>query len=254
MAKSTEAIKVNTNPMVEYLENADVNKGFEEFSSANVVFPIIKLVQKTSDSIFELNPDVKVGNFYNTLTNEEYNGEEGLVVSLAYFRKQMVEMKPFAEGGGIVNFLPNNVNVYDYKFDKIRKRYDINGNDLIQSHYHYVVVHAPVQTEAIIIMSLTQLKQSNIWLTVARTAQLMGKRVPMQSVLYKLTSVNVKRPSGTSKSWHIDKVGMCDKDQFERTNKLYDVTSKLQFSNSDANALIDAVKSDSESEDSDISF
>lgn len=70
-------------PVTNDVVNLDVvPEGFEEFSQSNVAFPLIKLIQKTSDDLLTRNKTARIGDFYHTVNDLIIPGDPGLVVSL----------------------------------------------------------------------------------------------------------------------------------------------------------------------------
>jgi hypothetical protein len=166
MVKKTEVAVQKPTALVAFADDmmADAGLGFENVSANDVAIPYLKVLQALSP---ELRGVTKVagaeeGLIINTVTGVLM--KEVRVIPCA-FKKSYVEWTPREAGGGLVK---------EYMDEKIlekskknERNQDIlpNGNLIVTTAYHYVLVLADGGFErALIAMSSTQLKKSRRWL------------------------------------------------------------------------------------------
>ena len=147
--------------------NHKVVEGFEDLDSRDLAIPRLQIIQGISTDILDKHKNYSIGNIYNTFTEEQYDGEVGILCSLVYYYKVFLEVIPIKEGGGVVA-IHSNINLNNYEFSKERSSFIKDGNDLMESHYHLIHMWEPEEMDVVIIMARTQLKKSNIWVTLAR--------------------------------------------------------------------------------------
>lgn len=166
MSKKNEIAVKEEQPLVAFASDmmADAGLGFENVSANDVAIPYLKILQALSP---ELRGVTKVagaeeGLIINTVTGQLM--KEGRVIPCA-FKKSYVEWTPREAGGGLVK---------EHTDEKILERtkknergQDVlpNGNLIVTTAYHYVMVVSDGGFErALIAMSSTQLKKSRRWL------------------------------------------------------------------------------------------
>lgn len=186
---------------------ADAGTGFEEADASAYAIPFIQILQsgspqcKKSDGAYI--KGAEEGMFYNTVTQELYSGETGILVIPCHYSNRFIEWKTRESGGGFVaEHMPDH-GLTTVKDDKNR---DVlpNGNTLVDTRNHYVLlVKADGMVEpALITMSSTQLKKSRNWMSKMngiklRTASGMQVTAPMASRMYRLTTVPEQNDKGS---------------------------------------------------------
>ena len=88
---------------------ADTGIGFEEVTVADVQIPFIRIIQALSPQLKKNDPafikGAGQGDIFNTVTQQFWDGEEGLLVLPVYFQLKFLEFVPRSQGGGFVGEL-----------------------------------------------------------------------------------------------------------------------------------------------------
>lgn len=214
-AETTDvAVKADTSVALASQFADDAGAGFEDASSAAYAIPFLQILQsgspqcKKSDGAYI--KGAEEGMLFNTVTQELYDGDEGVIVIPCHFMQRFVEWKARESGGGFVReYLPSDAPATE-KDDKGRDLLD-NGNTLVDTRNHYVLIKKPdgSLTPALIAMSSTQLKKSKQWMSIMQGIKVKGadgfQTAPMMSRMYKLTTVPESNDKG---SWFGFKVEM----------------------------------------------
>lgn len=143
---------------------ADAGLGFENVSANDVAIPYLKVLQALSP---ELRGVTKVagaeeGLIINTVTGQLM--KEARIIPCA-FKKSYVEWTPREAGGGLVKEHTDEKILEKTKKNERNQDVLPNGNLIVTTAYHYVLVLAEGGFErALIAMSSTQLKKSRRWL------------------------------------------------------------------------------------------
>ena len=166
MVKKTEVAVVQPSALVAFADDmmADAGLGFENVTANDVAIPYLKVLQALSP---ELRGVTKVagaeeGLIINTVTGVLM--KEVRVIPCA-FKKSYVEWTPREAGGGLVK--EHTEEKILEKTKKNERNQDVlpNGNLIVTTAYHYVLVLSESGFErALIAMSSTQLKKSRRWL------------------------------------------------------------------------------------------
>lgn len=207
------------------MSNPAMVEGFEETSFQDLILPKLKIIQPLSTQILEEHPGYKIGDIYNTLTEESYPGRAGIVCSLIYRSKSYIECKPFTEGGEIIAF-HNDVDPNALFFSKERRSYVLNGNNLIECIYNVIHTWEPFEAQALVIMARTQLKVANIWLTLARMLRNNeGEPLSIYEGLYNLNVVDQIKRGLKFKGWNVCRhtKPFLDKEQVVTTQREYQI-------------------------------
>jgi hypothetical protein len=144
--------------------------GLEGTDQESFATPFLSILQSGSPQVKKTDAkhieDAEEGMLLNTVDNELFNGEEGVMIVPCAYRRAYVEWIVREDGGGYVSeYLPGEqpeTQVDDKNRDIIVNAGDSDGHELKDTRYHYVlVVRADGSIEPMIIgMSRTQLKPS----------------------------------------------------------------------------------------------
>jgi hypothetical protein len=181
--------------------------GLENTDQDDFALPFIYIVQKSSPIIDE-NPEARPGMFLNTVTGELY---EGLEVIPCSYKKEFVEWIPHKNGGGIVGTHDYDSGIDDdAEWDNEGKFMLKNGNQLVDTRYHYVLAIDPGTGEtfpAVIAMSSTQLKKSKKWMSFMSNRKIevnsVKRQAPMFAFSYNLSTVSESNDKGKWHGWNI---------------------------------------------------
>lgn len=200
---------------------ADADDGMEDAGADAYAIPFVALLQSGS-------PQVKRGSgaqlegaaegmIFNTVSEELFDGDEGIDVVPVYYRQAFVEWVPRDSGGGFVQeFAPGEEPPYKRDEDTGRDKLG-NGNDIVDTRYHYcLLLKKDGSFEPVVItMTSTQVKKSRRWMFNIRSTQVGGKRVKMHGQVWNLRSVTEQKDQYTWCNWATRRVG------FVQTEEVY---------------------------------
>jgi hypothetical protein len=235
MVKKTEVAVVQPGALVAFADDmmADAGLGFENVSANDVAIPYLKVLQALSP---ELRGVTKIagaeeGLIINTVTGVLM--KEVRVIPCA-FKKSYVEWTPREAGGGLVKEWTDEKILEKTKKNERNQDVLANGNLIVTTAYHYVLVLSEGGFErALIAMSSTQLKKSRRWLGQMMALQVkVGDKSftpPPFSHSYHLGSGMETKDANSWYGWLINDPTMVqDRNVYEAAKKFgQDVTAGL---------------------------
>lgn len=200
----------------------DADLGFDDVTQDDMQTPFLTLLQKGSPQVDDDNDDqptiegAKAGMFINSVTNELYDGEEGIQIIPCFYKRAFAQYGLRENGGGFMGeFSPDdpiiNTTERDEKFRDVLP----DGTQLVDTRTFHVLVIKPDGEFAMMILALTstQIKKARRWMTTMRGLKFPngdgGKFTPpMFGVIYRATSVPESNAKGNWRGWNIsmDKV------------------------------------------------
>jgi len=189
---------------------ADSGMGLENMDKADLALPFLKLLQSGSDETKKKHAKyvdgAEAGMFYNTVTKKLYNGEKGIEVIPVFYKMTYPEWAPFErrEGRPISNDRGPEI-LKETTQNNSNKDVLSNGNEIIKTANHFVIINGERPEKALMTMKSTQLKVSRGWNSLMEdqfeTDPKTGKSIPapMFSRVYRLKSVE---NAGSNFSWH----------------------------------------------------
>ena len=143
--------------------------------------------------------------FYNTVTKKLYDGEKGIEVIPVFYKMTYPEWAPFErrEGRPISNDRGASVMAETSQNDK-NKDLLKNGNEIIKTANHFVIINGERPEKALMTMKSTQLKVSRGWNSLIENQFEIDPKTnksvpaPMFSRIFKLNSVE----NSGSFTWH----------------------------------------------------
>ena len=161
---------------MDQLFQEDSGLGMKEAGAGDYAIPFLAVMQKGSPQVSRASTkyvkDATVGQIFNTVTNELYDGDEGIEFIPCGFQKRMVRWKHRDDGGGLVcSYKEGDPTLKTFKRDDRGRLYDEESNDVIvDTCYHLgMLLHGNGFPEfAVISMTSTQLKTSRNWMTIIR--------------------------------------------------------------------------------------
>lgn len=214
------AVGASTGAVANVAEEFDYEEyegqGFENHSRDDYAVPFLGVLQSNSPLV-ESNASARPGMLVNTVTQQLYDGKEGVLFIPAHTVHNVLEWKPRNLGGGFVA-------AHDMKSDIVQRakteqefgkwktvKGDANSNDLIetQSVYGIFLDESGSSSQMIISFSSTKLKSYKAWMTKARTLQVVtasGRRInpPLFAHKYRITSIAEKNAKGSFFNLSID--------------------------------------------------
>ena len=197
---------------------SDSGMGLENVDKGDLALPFLKLLQSGSDETKKKHAKyvegAEAGMFYNTVTKKLYSGEKGIEVIPVFYKMTYPEWAPFEkrEGRPIHNDRGPGVMSKVTQNDRNKDMLD-NGNEIIKTANHFVVINGERPEKALMTMKSTQLKVSRQWNSLMENEVEVdpksGKslQAPTFSRIYKLNSVE----NTGSFTWHGYNVSMIKK-------------------------------------------
>lgn len=189
---------------------ADSGMGLENMDKGDLALPFLKLLQSGSDETKKKHAKyvdgAEAGMFYNTVTKKLYDGEKGIEVIPVFYKMTYPEWAPFErrEGRPISNDRGPEI-LKETTQNNSNKDVLSNGNEIIKTANHFVIINGERPEKALMTMKSTQLKVSRGWNSLMEdqfeTDPKTGKSIPapMFSRVYRLRSVE---NAGSNFSWH----------------------------------------------------
>ena len=197
---------------------SNVGKGLENITSEDITIPRLAIIQanspqrKKKDEKYIANADE--GDIFNTVTSEIY--KEPLTVIPCAYRKTYVEWIPREKGGGFVQAY--DVRPSDTTTDPAtRKSFLKNGNQLVDTAEHYIVIKKDDDTyeSAVLTMTSSNLTVSRKWNTLLKMKKInvKGQMIDPPSFMYEFTlgTIEATNDQGTWQKYKIEEIGQIDK-------------------------------------------
>ena len=196
----------------------DAGAGLENIDKDDLALPFLKLLQTGSDETKKKHANyvegAEAGMFYNTVTKKLYNGEKGIEVIPCFYKLTYPEWAPFERKEGRPVSPDRGPEILaKTKKDSSGKDVLDNGNQIIKTANHFVIINGEKPEKALMAMKSTQLKVSRGWNSLMQdqfeTDPKTNKNVPapMFSRIYKLNSVE----NSGSFTWHGYRVSLARK-------------------------------------------
>jgi hypothetical protein len=188
---------------------SDSGMGLENIDKSDLALPFLKLLQSGSDETKKRHAKyvegAEAGMFYNTVTKKLYSGEKGINVIPVFYKMTYPEWAPFErkEGRPIHNDRGPGIMSQTTQNDK-NKDMLTNGNEIIKTANHFVIILGDRPEKALMTMKSTQLKVSRSWNSLIEDQFEIDSKTnksvpaPMFSRVYKLNSVE----NSGSFTWH----------------------------------------------------
>ena len=196
----------------------DAGAGLENIDKDDLALPFLKLLQSGSDETKKKHANyvegAEAGMFYNTVTKRLYDGEKGIEVIPCFYKLTFPEWAPFERREGRP-ISPDRGPEILAKTKKNAQGKDCldNGNEIIKTANHFVIINGEKPEKALMAMKSTQLKVSRGWISLMQDQfetdpnTSTALPAPMFSRVYKLQSVE----NSGSFTWHGYKVSLAKK-------------------------------------------
>lgn len=183
----------------------DAGAGFEGASAESYAIPFLRQLQAMSGQCKKQDPSyikgAEEGDFYNTVTEKLYKGEDGVMVIPCYYVQKYNEWAPDRGGFRGSHTVAEYAGLRKMSAkDNQGREYEANvetGNVLQDTREHYVLILNPDGTTepALLAMTGSQLKKSKKWMTLMQG--ICGSTKPMFSQIYKITAVGESNDKGS---------------------------------------------------------
>ena len=196
----------------------DAGAGLENIDKDDLALPFLKLLQTGSDETKKKHANyvegAEAGMFYNTVTKKLYSGEKGIEVIPCFYKLTYPEWAPFERKEGRPISPDRGPEILaKTKKDSTGKDVLENGNQILKTANHFVIINGERPEKALMAMKSTQLKVSRGWNSIIKdefeTDPQTKKSIPAPSFsrIYKLNSVE----NSGSFTWHGYKVSLLRK-------------------------------------------
>ena len=207
--KTTQVVVSELDKMLE----ADSGAGLENITTEDMQIPFIRIIQALSPQLQKDDPlyikGAEQGDIFNTVSQEIYKQDEGVVVVPAFFEKKFLEFQLRSSGGGFVREL-----AADDKDITMTSRENTtellpNGIELVRTHQHLVIAKSADGSIApsVLDMKKSQLKVSRRWNTLKNSARLpSGALMPIYGTAWKVTTVLEANDQGKWFNYKLDRI------------------------------------------------
>lgn len=185
----------------------DAGSGFENQTGADYAIPFLGILQSNSPQVEE-SDTLRAGQLYNTVTEQAYNGNDGLLFVPGYADHCFIEWVPRKDGGGFVSRREVSDPIVveargsAEEFGKFRTP---EGNDLQETYYLYGALCTPdgqIQP-AVIAFTSTKIKVYRKFMTTVKMFQVPtgegDKRIcpPLFAHCVRITTTAQKNKKGS---------------------------------------------------------
>lgn len=193
--------------------------GFEEAGADAYALPFLTVLQSNSPQLKkdkeQFVEGAVEGDWYNTATQERFDGTEGLLVVPIVYQPRLVEWVPREAGGGYVaTHRPEDFDLTKLPLDEKRRSVLPNGNTLVDTRYFYVIQILPdgATRNAVLAFTSTQLKRARLWMTLMSNRRFVDANqkpyaAPMYTHAYKLTTHRESNEKGEWMGVGVELVG-----------------------------------------------
>ena len=190
------------------------------FDSSEMQIPFVRVLQALSPQLNKKKPEyiegAASGDMFNTVTNQHWAGEEGVVVIPCFQTTKYLEFIPREQGGGFRGEIPANDPILTRTSRDGAKEILPTGNELVKSDQHYcLVIDEDGSFQPVVIdMKSTQLKVSRRWKTQIAMQKVKhpksGQMItpPVYATMWKLTTTEESNDRGDWSNYQIEKVGL----------------------------------------------
>ena len=178
---------------------ADSGMGLENIDKGDLALPFLKLLQsgsyETKKKHAKYVEGAEAGMFYNTVTKKLYNGEKGIQVIPCFYKMTYPEWAPFDKSEGRPISPDRGPEVMAQTTKNGTKDVLSNGNEIIKTANHFVIILGDKPEKALMSLKTTQLKTSRGWNSLMDNEMIIskttGKSIPAPafSRVYKINSV-----------------------------------------------------------------
>jgi len=193
------------------------------FDSSEMQIPFIRVLQALSPQLNKKKPEhiegAEQGDMFNTVTNQYWSGEEGIIVVPCYQSVKYLEFVPRDLGGGFKGELPANDPLLQQTQRSGSKEILPNGNELVKSDQNFCLVldEDGSYQPAVVDMKSTQLKVSRRWKTQIAMQKVndpkRGMITPANfTTKWKLTTTEETNDQGSWNNYQLENQGFADKE------------------------------------------
>lgn len=214
---AAKGVEVSADVMDDIFETAGDGAAFD---SSEMQIPFVRILQAMSPQLSKKKPEyiegASQGDLFNTVTNQYWDGEEGITVIPCYQTTKYLEFIPREQGGGFQGEIPANDPVLTKTTREGAREILPNGHELVKSDQHYcLVVDGDGSFQpAVVDMKSSQLKVSRRWKTQIamqkvkhpKTEQMVTPAV--YATMWNLSTTEESNDQGTWGNYQVSKVDL----------------------------------------------
>lgn len=226
----TKDLSTNVASLAKY-----AGKGFEGADKDSFAIPFLTILQsgspqcKRSDGAYI--KGAEEGMLYNTVTNEIFDGDEGIEVIPCAFHRAYIQWAA-DRGGYRGEHLPEELPDYEMKEDdEGRKKMTMaNGDTLSDTRHHYCLMRRPDggYDRIVVAMAKTQVRKSKKWMSLMnnQTFEHAGKlmQAPSFAFHYRLTTAAESNDQGSWFGWAVQRTEPVEDDSVLEAAYLFNQT------------------------------
>ena len=193
--------------MDENMFAVDAGVGVSDLSSEDLAIPFLKVLQKMSDELDDLD-DAKAGDIYNTVTKNVVKGKDGVTVINCAYSLQYIEWEPRGTGTGAPHHIYSSADdIPQTERGDDNKDYVVGGSG---RYLERTAQHYGMTQQALLPMKSTQFKKSKQWNSAMRSLKMKDSKgglftPPRFSHIWKLETVPEENKNGSWHGWQISK-------------------------------------------------
>jgi hypothetical protein len=188
--------------------------GMDQVRTEDMSIPFLRILAQLSPQVNKRDgayvQGAEAGMIYDTVANEAFNGEDGILVVPCYYSRRYVEWKPREKGGGYVNSYDADASIVNTTYRDDRGNDVLPNGNLLTNTAQFFVLRmdaSGIPQRCLLTMTSTQLKKARKWLTQMQSRTAMGKNgmftLPMMSQVYRLRTVEERNDKGSWFGWEI---------------------------------------------------
>ena len=193
----------------------DAGAGLGNMGANDFAIPFISILQKGSPQVSRANAKfidgTAPGDIMNTVTQEIYDGREGILFIPCGYMKSIVRWKSRDSGGGLVSHHKEGDPILRTlkRNERGQLVHEESGDVFIDTAYHFgLLLHGEAPPEwAVVSMYSTQLKKSRMWNTTMRRIVMRGSQgsfnPPSFSHQYRMTTVGETKDTYDWFGWKV---------------------------------------------------
>lgn len=211
MAKKKQVVKKGSGQVIAPQDYGELSGGgFQNTTNEDFAVPFLVVLQANSPQVEDEDHPGKVGELYNTVTEERWGTKKGLCLIPCVTEHVYVEWQPRSEGGGFVGTHAIDSEVVkkakaqskefgDYKTEE--------GNDLVQTYYMYVMLlrdpeqETPPDEFAMIAFTSTKIK---VYKRTMQRLRMQKGNPPLFANRLLLTTVQEENSAGKYRNFHFE--------------------------------------------------
>lgn len=230
MAKAATEVAVKDSTSIAVSDNmylGDSGAGFEDAGSEAFAIPFLSVLQSGSPQVKKSDgayiKGAEEGMLFNSVTQEVYNGDDGIEIIPCHYTNRFIEWEPREKGGGFVGeHLATDPVIGQCVKDEKGRLVTSAGNNMVDTRNHYVLIRKEgTLSPAIMSLSSTQIRKSKMLMSMLQGVKVkdpttgMFQIAPMFSNIVRVTTVPESNDKGSWFGYKFELIGrVTDESEF----------------------------------------